>query len=64
MICVGDMLSPLTPLPIFEGRGQRGTVGSLVVVHFIIFLLFFYYFYIFILVSRGFISSISVFSTS
>ena len=40
MICVGDMLSPLTPLPIFEGRGQRGTVGSLVVVHFIIFCCF------------------------
>ena len=28
VVVVGDMLSPLTPC-LFEGRGQRGTVGSL-----------------------------------
>ena len=49
MICVGDMprnalpCVPSDPLPIFERRGQRGTIGSLVVVHFIIFFIIFCY---------------------
>ena len=35
VVVVGDMLSPLSPC-LFEGRGQRGTVGSLCCVLFYI----------------------------